>query len=150
MLCSPDPPNYPDSDIGSEIISEITMGGEESEDASADSGDELPGQINYYQLLPQDISSGESNGNGHSIAEEDYSLEHNEPHTAVNGAEATLQTPTKERTDIEVNDEEVRAAMQNIILPPSAIPPWAVNVPESQWTAFLLSRITNLRTNNKS
>ncbi|CAH1402707.1 unnamed protein product [Nezara viridula] len=150
MLNSPDPPNYPENDIGSEIISEIAMGGEESEDASADSGDEVPGQINYYQLLPQDISTGESNGNGHSVAEDTYSLELNEPQTVENGAEATLQSPIKERTDIEVNDEEVRAAMQNIVLPPSAIPPWAVNVPESQWTAFLLSRITNLRTNNKS
>lgn len=71
MLSSPDPPNYPEGDIGSEIIGDITMGGEESEDASADSGDEVPGQINYYQLLPQDISAGENNGN---VRFENYNL----------------------------------------------------------------------------
>ncbi|KAK9507675.1 hypothetical protein O3M35_007480 [Rhynocoris fuscipes] len=52
------------------------------------------------------------------------------------------------RQDIVINLDEVREAMSNVTLPDSAIPPWAAEVPESQWTSFLLTRIRNIQNPN--
>ncbi|XP_047119263.1 uncharacterized protein LOC124802493 isoform X1 [Schistocerca piceifrons] len=39
----------------------------------------------------------------------------------------------------------VRAAMEGFNLPPTAVPAWASNVPEEQWTDMLRQRITTLQ-----
>ena len=36
---------------------------------------------------------------------------------------------------------EIQAAMANFTLPPSAVPAWAVNIPEEQWKQGLLERL---------
>ena len=54
------------------------------------------------------------------------------------------------RTDIDVNCDEIRAAMSNITLPPSAIPSWASEIPEAQWTSYLTARINSLQEIKKS
>uniref|UniRef100_A0A1B6CS64 Male-enhanced antigen 1 n=1 Tax=Clastoptera arizonana TaxID=38151 RepID=A0A1B6CS64_9HEMI len=56
-----------------------------------------------------------------------------------------LNAPTSTRSDINVNFDEVRAAMVGFTLPPSSIPPWAANIPESQWTNTLIHHIQRIQ-----
>lgn len=58
-----------------------------------------------------------------------------------------VYSSTSSRPDININCDEVRAAMAGFSLPPSAIPSWAANIPESQWTSTLTQQIQRIQSN---
>lgn len=56
--------------------------------------------------------------------------------------------PPPKTSDIEMDSEkvdEVKQAMANITLPSTAIPEWAMNIPEEDWKQELLERIEKLK-----
>jgi len=55
-----------------------------------------------------------------------------------------------ERQDININCDVVKEVMSSVTLPPSAFPPWALEIPESQWTSFILERINSQQDSNQS
>lgn len=63
---------------------------------------------------------------------------------------AALYASDAPRADINVNCDEVRAAMSGFTLPPSSIPPWAENIPEAQWAATLMDQLQRLLTKDDS
>jgi len=54
------------------------------------------------------------------------------------------------RPELSVDCEQVRAAMVGFTLPPSAIPPWAVNIPEAQLASLLTQQIQRIQGNSSN
>lgn len=59
---------------------------------------------------------------------------------------AALYASDAPRPDIDVNCDEVRAAMSGFTLPQSSIPLWAENIPEAQWATTLMQQLQRLLT----
>ncbi|XP_073990331.1 uncharacterized protein [Rhodnius prolixus] len=147
VLWSPEPSRSKDDCFTREDTSHIVMLDDDSEDDSI-----LP--FFGYELLPHDINNEyiqEAELGSDSDSSEGEELIQDEVPTSEGlHKPVTVTSEEHPRQDIVIDLDEVRAAMSNITLPDSAIPPWAANVPESQWTSFLVTRIRNMQNPNQN
>lgn len=136
---------YPDPDNPSEDIApnnEIIL----VTDTDTDDEDN---PYNDYEPLPMnDITDPSDEENPHSDSDE-ASGPNTDSLPQITRIEATLVTevwsaPLPRAVDIEMDStrvDEVKKAMNNFTLPPSAIPEWANTIPEEQWKQQLINRL---------
>lgn len=136
---------YPDPDNPSEDIApnnEIIL----VTDTDTDDEDN---PYNDYEPLPMnDITDLSDEENNHSDSDE-ASEPTPDSLPQITRIEATLvkevwSAPLPRAVDIEMDStrvDEVKKAMNNFTLPPSAIPEWANTIPEEQWKQQLINRL---------
>lgn len=136
---------YPDPDNPSEDIApnnEIIL----VTDTDTDDEDN---PYNDYEPLPMnDITDLSDEENNHSDSDE-ASGPTPDSLPQITRIEATLvkevwSAPLPRAVDIEMDStrvDEVKKAMNNFTLPPSAIPEWANTIPEEQWKQQLINRL---------
>ncbi|XP_050501335.1 uncharacterized protein LOC126881233 [Diabrotica virgifera virgifera] len=166
---SPDP-DHPNEDlrVSNEDVLVIT---DDDSDQELDTENLDPSMLQYghYQLLPTfpqplptfanealDIDySDEDADNGDETHNEVSNAPNNLPEIPVPPVTTIETTLLKEvwsasssrSCDIEMDSkkvDEVKQAMSNIVLPPSAIPDWAADIPEEEWKQQLIKRLENI------
>ncbi|XP_014244633.1 uncharacterized protein LOC106663910 [Cimex lectularius] len=145
---SPEPSKCMDGGVFSLRENHINLDTEDSEDEA------IATPYFGYELLPHESSNinngdGETHSDGDSSEPEEATIHSIEQSITINNLSDESSGEETIRSDIEINPEEVRSIMSNITLPPSSFPTWACNIPESQWTSYLVSRITNMQNENK-
>ncbi|XP_072380848.1 uncharacterized protein [Diabrotica undecimpunctata] len=158
---SPDP-DHPNEDlrVSNEDVLVVT---DDDSDQELDTENLDPSMLEYghYQPLPTfaneelDIASDEDTDNGDEIHNEVSNAPNNLPEIPVPPI-TTIETAllkevwsasSSKSCDIEMDSkkvDEVKQAMSNIVLPPSAIPDWAADIPEEEWKQQLIKRLENI------
>lgn len=149
MHYSPEPRRDSDEGFNIDNAGVIVVGNDSSEEEDISQGVNDQNEFGY-ELLPQELPS--ENSDSIEVASVNFvdsasgvpRREHLDPGDNLGEiVPVTEECSNKVRPDIEINAEEVQAAMRNVTLPPSSFPPWASSIPESQWTQFIFTRLGN-------
>ncbi|XP_060530799.1 uncharacterized protein LOC132704660 [Cylas formicarius] len=129
----------------------LTIPSEEETDSETEAEHEF--DIGNYMPIPCDSISDEEQTNsdasdielGTIQLPEPYSLSAIEP-AGVSVSRDVWSYPPPKESDIELSDskiDEVKQVMQSVLLPPTAVPEWAKNIPEEKWKEHLINKIQN-------
>uniref|UniRef100_A0A1B6G9S1 Male-enhanced antigen 1 n=1 Tax=Cuerna arida TaxID=1464854 RepID=A0A1B6G9S1_9HEMI len=160
MVCnwSPDPPRAMDDhmSVPSQVMTVESDDSEEETLGNAPQGYELLPQGPAVGLSSEEEEESDSETSGSvavATAVSSSSQPSEVPSTSdplarrrseVEEVDRLYSTPAL-RPEIAVDCDQVRAAMSGFSLPPSAFPPWAAGVPETEWSTVLTQHIQRIQ-----